>query len=313
MATMKSVFIFCFLFLLYPVLKGQTELDLWTITGTIYGTLECPITVNPVPVVLLLSGSGPTDRDGNNTQMKNNSLKMLADSLLSHGIASLRYDKRGIAGSKDAGPEESELRFDNYVDDASAWIALLKKDKRFSRIIVAGHSEGSLIGMIAAYKAKADGFISIAGAGRSADIVLKEQLASQTETIKNGCYSIIDSLVAGKTVNEVNPMLYGLFRLSVQPYLISWFKYDPQKEIKQLTIPILILQGSTDLQVSTADARLLADAAPGSKLFIIEGMNHILKNASQLRQENVATYSDPTLPLNGELAKEILNFMQAFR
>jgi uncharacterized protein len=313
MNSMKNIYLFSFLIFLSPFLKAQTEMELQTMTGTIYGTLEYTATQNPVPVVLLISGSGPTDRDGNNTKMKNNSLKMLADSLLSHGIASLRYDKRGIAASIDAGPDESELRFDNYVADAIAWIGSLKKDKRFSKVIVAGHSEGSLIGMIAASKANANGFISIAGAGRSADLILKEQLAGQPESIKNGCYSTIDSLVAGKTVDNINPLLFNLFRRSIQPYLISWFKYDPQQEIHRLTIPILILQGTTDLQVSVEDARLLGEAAPGSKVRLITGMNHILKNASQLRQENIATYDNPTLPLNEIFVKEILSFLQSFQ
>ena len=167
--------------------------------------------------------------------------------------------------------------------------------------------------MIAAAREHADGYISIAGAGRSADVVVKEQLAAQPDPIKQACYSIIDSLVAGKTVSEVNPMLNSLFRPSIQPYLISWFKYDPQKEIKKLNVPILILQGSTDIQVSTEDARLLGKAAPGSKVSIIEGMNHIMKNAIQERQANIATYSDPLLPLNATLVNGIMEFIHQFR
>jgi len=301
------------LIFLSVMLKAQTDLNLQTFTGTIYGSLQCPVSDKPVPVVLIIAGSGPTDRNGNNVQMQNNSLKMLADSLQSHGIASLRFDKRGIAASKDAGVDESALRFDNYVDDASGWIRLLRKDSRFSKVLVAGHSEGSLIGMIAAAREHADGYISIAGAGRSADIVVKEQLAAQPDPIKQACYSIIDSLVAGKTVSEINPMLNSLFRPSVQPYLISWFKYDPQKEIKKLTVPVLILQGTTDIQVSTEDARLLGKAAPGSKVSIIEGMNHIMKNAIQERQANIATYSDPLLPLNAALVNGIMEFIHQFR
>jgi len=310
---MKNIFLFLFLIFCYPfILQAQTEMDLQTMTGTIYGTLQFPREYKPVPVVLIIAGSGPTDRNGNNPQMQNNSLKMLADSLQSHGIATLRYDKRGIAASKDAGPEEAELRFDTYIEDACAWVRKLRMDSRFSKVIIAGHSEGSLIGMVSATKEHADGFISIAGAGRSADLILKEQLASQPEPVKLACYSTIDSLVAGKTVSEVSPMLYSLFRPSVQPYLISWFKFDPQKEINKLTIPVLILQGSTDLQVTTNDAILLSKSAIGSKLLIIEGMNHVLKNSSNMQQENIATYSDPKLPINSELVKNITLFLLGF-
>jgi pimeloyl-ACP methyl ester carboxylesterase len=292
---------------------AQSDIRLETFTGTIYGTLQVPISPSPCPVVLIISGSGPTDRNGNNAQMQNNSLKMLADSMQAHGFASVRYDKRGVAASRDAGPEETDLRFENYIEDACAWIKLLRKDSRFSKIIIAGHSEGSLIGMIAAEKEKAEGFISIAGAGRSADLILKEQLAGQPEAIRNASYSTIDSLVSGKTVSEINPMLFALFRPSVQPYLISWFKYDPQKQIAKLEIPILILQGNTDLQVKTADAKGLFKANPGAKLSIIEGMNHILKNSGIMRQENIATYSDPMLPLNQNMVDETILFLDQFR
>ena len=189
---MKNIFLFFSMLLLFPVLiNAQTELKLFTSTGTINGTLQFPAVYKRVPLVILIAGSGPTDRNGNNEQMENNCLKMLADSLESAGIASLRYDKRGIAASKAAGMEESDLRFENYVDDAAAWIQMLRKDMRFSKIIVAGHSEGSLIGMIAVDREHADGFISIAGAGSSADIILKQQLAAQPEQIKQACYKVL--------------------------------------------------------------------------------------------------------------------------
>ena len=160
----------------------------------------------------------------------------------------MRYDKRGIAESKGAGKSETDLRFDDYVNDAKEWTQLLKKDKRFSKVIVIGHSEGSLIGMIAG--TTADKFISIAGAGQSADKILKEQLSSQPKEVQDLSFPMIDSLKNGKTIDNVPPMLNSLFRPTVQPYMISWFKYDPQNEIKKLSILTLILQGTTDIQVS---------------------------------------------------------------
>lgn len=303
----KLLTILYFSFLIVTMNAQPVELN--TPTGTIFGTLQVPDVEHPVPVVLLIAGSGPTDRDGNNPAMKNNSLKMLADSLFEHGYASLRYDKRGIAESKDAGSDESELRFEHYIDDAAAWIEQLRKDNRFSKYIIAGHSEGSLIGMIAAAKTQADGFISLAGAGYKAGDILKTQLAAQPEPVKSACYSSIDSLEAGKTFSEVNPLLYSLFRPSIQPYLISWFRYNPCEEIKKLTVPVLLVQGTTDIQVSVQDAENLKQAKPGARLVVIEGMNHILKNAPAERQANIATYTDPVLPLNDILVKEVTAFI----
>lgn len=137
----------------------------------LFGTLTTPDLKTKYPVALIISGSGPTDRNGNNPMMKNNSLKMLAEALAKNGIASLRYDKRGIGESKAAAANEQTLVFENYTEDAKSWINLLKQDKRFSEVIVIGHSEGSLIGMIAG--AKANKFISIAGPGESADKLIK--------------------------------------------------------------------------------------------------------------------------------------------
>lgn len=169
----------------------ETKITLQTKTGEIAGTLTTPEKFDKIPVALIIAGSGPTDRDGNNPMMKNNSLKILATELSKNGIATLRYDKRGIAESKAAGKNETDLRFDDYVNDAKEWIQLLKQDKRFSKVIVIGHSEGSLIGMIAG--TTADKFISIAGAGQSADKILKEQLSAQAKEVQDLSFPMIDS------------------------------------------------------------------------------------------------------------------------
>jgi uncharacterized protein len=308
------------LILLFPVLLFSQEKEegscnatsdsLVTSTGTIFGTLDLPPSFSRGPVVLIIAGSGPTDRDGNNSMMKNNSLKMLSDSLCSHGLASLRYDKRGIGESKGAMLSESELRFDNYVEDAASWIKKLKDDPRFTKVIVLGHSEGSLIGMIAARDSGAAAFISAAGAGQPADSVLRNQLSTQPSIIKDSAYAVLDILAKGDTTNKIDPMLNSLFRPSVQPYLISWFKYDPQKEISKLRIPVLIIQGTTDIQVGTEDAQLLKEGDKKAELVLIDGMNHIFKMAPADRKQNLATYYNPNLPISGKMVETITDFIK---
>jgi pimeloyl-ACP methyl ester carboxylesterase len=285
----------------------ESAIVLHTSTGDLFGTFTIPNGKGQFPVALIIAGSGPTDRNGNNPMMKNESLKKLAYGLAEQHIASLRFDKRGIAESEHAAKSEEALRFEDYVNDARAWIELLKKDKRFLKVVVVGHSEGSLIGMIAA-NGLADGYVSIAGAGRSADKVLKEQLGSQPQQVIDMCFPIIDSLVAGKTVADVNPMLNALFRPGVQPYLISWFHYDPQLEIKKLTIPVLIIQGTSDIQVSIPDANLLAAASPKAQLILIKNMNHIFRLVEGDRDANIATYSKGELPISKELVNSIALF-----
>ena len=287
----------------------ETTIVLHTASGDITGTLTIPEQQSNIPVVLLIAGSGPTDRNGNNPMMKNESLQLLAHGLALKHIASLRFDKRGIGESKDAGKKEADLRFEDYIKDAGGWIELLKKDARFSKVFVAGHSEGSLIGMIAALN-KANGFVSIAGPGRSADKVLKEQLASQPPMVKDSSYPIIDSLTMGKTVENVPKMLFALFRPSVQPYIISWFHYDPQIEIKKLKIPVLIIQGTNDLQVTVEDANLLSKSNTKAQLVLIKNMNHVFRIVEGDRKENLAAYITPTLPISEELVSAISTFVQ---
>ncbi len=275
----------------------------------IFGTLTTPDLTKKIPVALIIAGSGPTDRNGNNPMMKNNSLKMLAEELAKNGIASLRYDKRGIGESKPAGGSESSLVFENYIQDAKSWINYLKQDKRFSKVIIIGHSEGSLIGMTAS--AKADKFISIAGAGEPADQIIKTQIAAKSmKPLEDMTFPIIDSLKNGFQVKKVDPMLNALFRPSIQPYLISWFKYNPQKEISKLTIPILILQGNNDLQIAVKDAENLSKANKTAEMVIIDKMNHMMKIIDGDQNANMASYNNETLPLSEKLIEKIVSFIQ---
>ena len=290
--------------------QAETIVQLETKTGTLEGSLLVPEGKIGIPVALIIAGSGPTDRDGNNPVMKNNSLKLMATELFKNGIASLRYDKRAIGKSRGAGLKESDLRFENYIEDARGWVELLGKDKRFNQVIVIGHSVGSLIGMIASQEQGVDKFVSIAGVGQPADKTLREQLKSQPPAVLDIALPIIDTLAKGETVSNVDPILYSLFRPSVQPYLISWLKYDPSKEIAKLKIPVLIIQGSTDIQVSEKDAKMLAEANQKAEKKMIKGMNHIFKEAELDRLKNIQTYNQPELPIKPELTEAIVGFIK---
>lgn len=283
-----------------------------TKTGELHGTLDLPMGKGPFPVVVILAGSGPTDRDGNQPQIKNDSLKLLGQWLAEHGIAAVRYDRRGIGESREACLAETDFRFDMLIEDAAAWVEHLHKDRRFSRVGIVGHSEGSLVGMLAAKRSKAACFVSLAGTGRSAPEGLRAQLRRNLpevlKDLREKCDKIIDELAAGRSVAEVPEELTSLFRPSVQPYLISLFKYDPVVEIKTLKIPVLLVQGTTDLQVPVADGKLLATAKPDARWLEIEGMNHVLKIA-RTDAEQKAAYFDPKVPLAPGLASGIGEFL----
>jgi alpha-beta hydrolase superfamily lysophospholipase len=290
----------------------ESAITLNTLSGNIYGTLTMPKdAAGKIPVVLIIAGSGPTDRDGNSPALGLNAniYKLLAYDLGKAGIASVRYDKRMI-GQSAGTQKESDLRFDDYIDDAVGFIEMLGDDARFSKVIVAGHSEGSLVGMIACQGQDVKGFISLAGAGEPAEKILDEQMKSKPQYLQDNYHKIMDTLKRGKTNQEVDPQLYPVLRPSIQNYVMSWCRRIPQLEIKRLKIPILIIQGTTDLQVSVDNAEKLKNAKSSATLDIIHGMNHILKDAPEDRDKNLATYKDPNLPLNAQMVTDIIDFIK---
>jgi len=290
-----------------PLFKTETI----AINSLLNGTLYAPIKQNnATKLVILIAGSGPTNRDGNQIGLTNNSLKLLAESLVNNGIAVYSYDKRIFAQMASGKLDETSLTFDNFIDDSKAVILYFKNQKKYQSITVAGHSEGALIGMVAA-NGNADAYISIAGAGRPIDEVLLEQIEKQAPFLKEEVEKSLATLKSGNTFELKNQMLASLFRASVQPYMISWIKYHPQNEIKKLQIPSLLINGEKDIQVSVQDAQLLQQAQPNAQLHIIPNMNHIFKVIQGDDIENKASYTNPELPICVELTSIITTFIRS--
>jgi pimeloyl-ACP methyl ester carboxylesterase len=277
------------------------------LNGTLYTPLKSTKNTN---LVILIAGSGPTDRDGNQKGMTNNSLKLLAESLANNGIAVYSYDKRIFAQMAAGKLDEASLTFDNFIEDAKDVILFFKNQKKYHTITIAGHSEGALIGMVAA-DGNADGYISIAGAGRSIDEVLLEQIGKQAPFLKDEVEKNLATLKSGNTFELKNQMLTSLFRASVQPYMISWIKYNPQTEIKKIHIPTLLINGDKDIQVSVSDVHLLQQAKSDAQLKIIPNMNHIFKAIKGDDAENKASYTNPELPICTELTSTITTFIRS--
>ena len=268
-----------------------------------------PSGATSTPLAIIIAGSGPTDLNGNQPMMQNNSLRLLSDGLVAQNIATLRFDKRAIAKSAIANFKEEAFTIDIFANDVVHLIEFARK-KGFKKIFIIGHSEGSLIGLIALQKTSISGFVSLAGAGSPADDILKTQLKPQLPpAFYQQTESIIDSLKNGYRVNNVPVLLFALFRPSVQPYLISWFKYNPSTLISQIKCAVLIVQGDKDLQIKPEDAQQLANAQPAARLLIIPKMNHVLKNIDGDMQENIAAYTNPDLPVNAELVSGIADFI----
>ena len=282
-----------------------------TVNSLLNGSLYTPSQQSKkLNLVILIAGSGPTDRDGNQMGLANNSLKLLAEALANNGIAVYSYDKRIFTQMASGKLDEASLSFDNFIDDAKAVIQHFKNQKKYNSITVAGHSEGALIGMVAA-NGNADAYISIAGAGRPIDEVLLEQIEKQAPFLKEEVQKNLETLKNGTTFELKNQMLASLFRGSVQPYMISWIKYNPQTEIKKLQIPTLLINGDKDIQVSVQDAQLLQQAKLNAQLHIIQNMNHVFKEIKGDDAENKAAYTNPDLPISIELSSIITTFIRS--
>jgi pimeloyl-ACP methyl ester carboxylesterase len=297
----------------------EEALTVPTPSGALAGTLLLPPGAGPFPAAILVSGSGPTDRDGNSRDgaggigLRNDALKLLAQGLAARGVATLRFDKRGVGASAAAVGSEAEVRFGDFVEDVRRWRTRLGQDTRLGPVALVGHSEGALVALNAARTADVRAVVSLAGPGRRADEILVEQLAAQLPPDQvSAAARVLAELRAGRTVTPLPPELppaiaAALFRPSVQPYLVSLLALDPREEAAAVAargIRVTVIQGTTDLQVSAADAERLAGGA-GRPARLVPGMNHVLRLAPADRAANLATYGNARLPLAPGLADTV--------
>lgn len=294
---------------------AEIEQPVYLENDTISGTLltDFPLSAKrnkKTPMVIIIPGSGPTDRNGNSAMLpgNNDSYKQLGDSLLSLGISSYRYDKLGI-GSSSKDIDESQMRFSTNVDMVEAICSTLE-DLGFKRIYLLGHSEGALIGSMAAQKLDIEGLILIAGSGRNFLDLLDEQLGAQlSEDMYASTMNKLDSIKQGYTIENKNMMLQSLLRQSIQPYLKEMLNLEPAEELSKVGVPVLLIQGEQDFQVNTKDLEALKTAKPDADVKLYQNMNHVLK-VVKTPQENQASYADPDFPLEPSLPGDIANWIK---
>lgn len=286
--------------------------------GTLYGTLRTPDD-GASTVVLLVAGSGPTDRDGNNPLgVGAGTYKLLAEALDEAGIASLRYDKRAIGSSRlDDASTLADLTFDMYVDDAAA-LADYLAGEGFGRVVVAGHSEGALIALCAAQRTGSiAAVVSLAGTAYPIDEVLRIQLARQLAPARMDLLVEAEEILARLRQGERVDMTYRarelqpLFNASVQRFLITQMRHDPQREIRAVACPVLVVGGDNDLQVPADHAEALATAQPRARKVVVAGMTHTLKHSDDrtLAGQIRTVYADASLPLAEGLVEPIVAFI----
>lgn len=278
--------------------------------GMLYGTLQKPREGSAAAVALIIAGSGPTDRNGNNPLgIRSDAYRMLADSLASHGIASFRYDKRGTG--KSSGFEDlDKATFEDYVKDAAACMQHLKDRYPFRKYVIIGHSEGSLIGMLVAQLTDPDAFISAAGPAESIGKVFLWQLGHMPGMDTAALKTKLDSLERGYEVKAPPAGTEPVFASANHAFLASWMQYNPVTEIRNLDMPVLIIHGKNDIQIPPDEARKLASAAAQARLEIVAGMNHVLKDSPPGREGSLATYANPDLPLNKAFSQLLVDFIK---
>jgi hypothetical protein len=259
---------------------------------------------------LLIAGSGPTDRDGRSRSLAAPYMKNLAEGLAARGIASLRYDKRGVARSAAAGPSEQDLRFDHYVADAARWAAWLRGRGDLGSVAFTGHSEGALIAM-RALGTPAGALILLAPPGRPFGAVLRDQLREtpMPPALLDEALATLGALERGEAASSVSPPLLALFRPSVQPYLRSMIAIDPARELSAVHGRVLIVSGGRDLQITADDIAALVRARPDAAQFHRPAMNHILADAPADREGNILLYADPGTALAPGLVEAIAEFV----
>ena len=299
-----------------PSLFAEQEIHTAGPNGSLAGTLLSA--GSNTPLVLIIPGSGPTDRDGNSPLgVTAAPYRRLAQALAERHVSTLRVDKRGMFGSKAAISDANKVTIADYAADVHNWAEKARRLTSLKCIWIAGHSEGGLVVLVAAQRPQdICGVITISAAGRPIGEVMRDQLRSNpaNRPILEPALRAVDDVEAGRWVDaqSLPAPLQPLFRPAVQPFMRDLFSYHPTRLAASLRLPLLIVQGDRDIQVSVSDAEALHRAQPKSVLRIIPNANHVLKTvASDDRAANVETYADASLPLAAGIADAIAEFVRA--
>ena len=277
-----------------------------SINDNIYGSIVEPKSRSNSNLVIFIGGSGPIDRDGNQSFMKCDMFKKLAYSLSEKGISSFRYDKRVVTQIR-KGKLDKKITFDDFVSDAIAIIDFF--ESKYNSIVIAGHSQGSLVGLLS-IKEGVSGFISLSGAGRTIDMVIEDQISKTAPMLLEDTKNIFKILKSGKITEDFPLPLYSLFNIEIQPFMISWMQYDPKKIIAKIPIPSLIINGDSDLQVDEKEAKLLYNSAQNSEILIVKNMNHVLVEIEGDELKNVKSYNNPDLKISELVIEKMVEFIE---
>ncbi|MDO6743569.1 alpha/beta hydrolase [Tenacibaculum soleae] len=264
------------------------------------GTLS--LTKEKTPLIIWIHGSGGVDRNGNQPEY----IKQFREAVNKQNIAFFSYDKR-TANKNNIVFLKQGVLFNDFVLDAKKVVNHFKNDKRFTKIILVGHSQGSLVAMLALKNVEK--YISIAGAGETIDKTLIKQVTKQNEYFGGLTEKYLKELKETGQVKNVDPNLMSLFASQNQPFLSSWIALNPLEEIKKVKIPTLIINGNKDLQVQVTDAENLKKSKSDASLVIIDNMNHVLKHINK-NTDNMKSYFSADFPLSEKLIETVVSFVK---
>jgi pimeloyl-ACP methyl ester carboxylesterase len=272
----------------YPYQTEDVTFDNKTAGVTLAGTLTYPVGYkagSKVPVVLMVTGSGPENRDEELFHHK--PFLVIADYLARHGIASLRYDDRGTA--KSSGNYATATTTD-FAADAEAGLNCLRLMKKFSKVGLLGHSEGGLIGYMLGSKGKTDFIVSLAGPACKIDTMLMVQLNSLARVQGYNGQLVKDVATARQymTINDKSAWMKTFIDMDATPY------------VKATTCPVLALAGDKDLNVPVSINNPSLEAnlkkQPKTKIKVYPGLSHLFQHSATGNPMDAAKIDETIAP-----------------
>jgi alpha-beta hydrolase superfamily lysophospholipase len=285
------------------------------------GTVALPDGEGPFPCVLLITGSGQVDRNENVKRMPINAFYDISHFLAQNGVASLRYDKRGVGQSQG---DHWKTGLYDHADDALAAVRYLKQQNNVQRqnVFLLGHSEGAVIATrLAGTGAEVAGIVLIAGTAQSGEAVLRWQAIQIARGLKGLNARLIKLLRIDvsksqqKAINKIKQSNRDWYRQNLfvkvnAKWLREFMAYNPADDMPRIAVPVLAITGSKDIQVDPADLERMANVlkVPFER-YIIKGMTHVLR--TEEGEPSISEYKkEVRRPVETELLDIILRWLK---
>ena len=279
--------------------------------GALAGTLELPEA--PLATALILPGSGATDRNGNSELFQADTYRLLAETLAEYRIATARIDKRGLGGSLDAVEDGNDVSFADYIADTRAWRDTLLAQTGHDCLWLIGHSEGSLIAMMAEGEGQICGLVLLTVPGYVVSEELVQQMVrfsfgtADADALRNG----MEALIEGRPISDADlpPTLRQMLPEEVRGFAAELFATDPAALLADTTGPVMAVHGTADIQISAEGLPRLHEAREGVLFVTLAGMSHMLKTEELGSDGLYQSYIDPSLPLHPDLVPPMVDFI----